>query len=340
MKRLLVWFAILGLAVCGGVVTAAALAQENRAAPEWPAPLPRYDHIVIVVEENKNYEDIVGNTAAPYLNALVQKGAVLSRMFGEEHNSEGNYFWLFSGSNQAVGFEDLLPKVKFTTDNLAAALIAKGLSFKGYSQSLPAIGSEIGSTPPGCGRCVYARKHVPWISFANLPNGTTPDSVNLRFDDFPGDYSKLPTVAFVIPDQEHDMHNGEPSDSIRLGDAWLRVNLDRYYQWAMAHNSLLIVTFDENDNTTHYKELTDPAIVVVGNDSAGRVKQNRIATIIAGARVKSGYVESKPFTHVNLLRTIEAMYRLARSGAQQPNAARAGISDDAIITDVFVPAAQ
>jgi len=108
----------------------------------------------------------------------------------------------------------------------------------------------------------------------------------------------------------------------------------------MAHNSLLIVTFDENDNTTHYKELTDPAIVVVGNDSAGRVKQNRIATIIAGARVKSGYVESKPFTHVNLLRTIESMYRLARSGAQQPNAARAGISDDAIITDVFVPAAQ
>src|SRR6266478_10153777 len=259
MKRLLVWFAILGLAVCGGVVTATALAQENRAAPEWPAPLPRYDHIVIVVEENKNYEDIVGNTAAPYLNVLVQKGAILSRMFGEEHNSEGNYFWLFSGSNQAVGFEVLVPKVKLTTDNLAAALIAKGLSFKGFSQSLPAIGSEIESTPPGCGRCVYARKHVPWISFANLPNGTTPDSVNLRFDDFPGDYSKLPTVAFVIPDQEHDMHNGEPSDSIRLGDAWLRVNLDRYYQWAMAHNSLLIVTFDENDNTTHYKELTDPA---------------------------------------------------------------------------------
>ncbi len=341
MKHALAWFVILDLAVCSGVVLAPALAQEKRAAPAWPVPLPRYDHIVIVVEENKNYEDIVGNTSAPYLNVLVQKGAILSRMFGEEHNSQGNYFWLFSGDNQGVGFEDVVPKVKFTTDNLAAALIAKGLSFKGYSESLPAIGNEIETTPLGCGRCVYARKHVPWISFANVPRGTTPDtSVNLRFDDFPSDYTQLPTVAFVIPDQEHDMHNGGPPDSIRIGDAWLRVNLDRYYQWATAHNGLLIVTFDESDNTTHYRGLTDPAIVVVGNDPAGRVKQNRIATIVAGARVKPGFVESKPFTHINLLRTIEAIYGLARSGAQQPNAVRAGITDDAIITDVFVPAAQ
>src|SRR6266478_3670975 len=153
MKRLLVWFAILGLAVCGGVVTATALAQENRAAPAWPVPLPRYDHIVIVVEENKNYEDIVGNTAAPYLNALVQKGAVLSRMFGEEHDSEGNYFWLFSGSNQNVGFRDVIPteknnsKYPFKTPNLGAALIAKGLSFKGYSEDLPEIGSKVNSAP-------------------------------------------------------------------------------------------------------------------------------------------------------------------------------------------------
>jgi hypothetical protein len=63
-----------------------------------PAGLPVYDHVLIVVEENKDYEQIVGNPAAPYLNRLAAEGALLTRMFGEEHNSEGNYFWLFIGA--------------------------------------------------------------------------------------------------------------------------------------------------------------------------------------------------------------------------------------------------
>jgi hypothetical protein len=64
--------------------------------------------------------------------------------------------------------------------------------------------------------------------------------------------------------------------------------------------------------------------------------RNRIVTIIAGAHIKSGvYPEGKGLTHVNILRTIEAMYGLPKSGAQQPNAAGAGISDDTIITDIF-----
>jgi hypothetical protein len=64
--------------------------------------------------------------------------------------------------------------------------------------------------------------------------------------------------------------------------------------------------------------------------------RNRIVTIIAGAHIKpSVYPEGKGVTHVNILRTIEAMYGLPKSGAQQPNAAGAGISDDTIITDIF-----
>ena len=334
MRCRVAWLGLLFVATvgCGRVSQAAGL------APAWPPGLPVYDHIVVVIEENKDYEQIIGNSAAPYINRLAGEGAILTRMFGEEHNSEGNYFWLFSGDNQKIGFNDRVPAAKFTGSNLGAALIATGKSFKGYAQSLPAIGSEIDSFPPGCGRCVYGRKHVPWISFADMPKGATPDTTsNLRFADFPSDYDRLPTVAFVIPDLEHDMHNGAPADSIVAGDRWLAQNLDGYYQWARTHNSLLIVTFDENANTTNYRGLTDPAVAGDG-DPARRVAQNRIATVIAGARVKAGYAESTPFTHVNLLRTIEAMYGLTRSGAQQPYAARAGIGDDAIVTGIFASA--
>ena len=261
-------------------------------------------------------------------------------MFGEEHNSEGNYFWLFSGDNHDVGFDDKIPPVKFSGNNLGAALIAKGLTFKGYSQGLPAIGSEIDVTPPGCHYpCLYGRKHVPWISFANVPNGPTEEtSSNLRFADFPADYDRLPTVAFVIPDQERDMHNGKPEETVPAGDRWLAENLDRYYQWAKAHNSLLIVTFDENDNfATNLRGLTDPAVVQDGSDQA-RAAQNRIPTIFAGAHIKAGYAEPMMVNHVTLLRMIEAMYGLSRSGHQQPYAARAGVGDDAIPTDIFAPA--
>jgi phosphatidylinositol-3-phosphatase len=317
---------------------AVTLSAEAADAPSWPSTLPRYDHIVIVVEENKDYDQIIGSTAAPYLNKLASEGAVLARMFGEEHPSQGNYFWLFSGSNQGVGFFDQVPRAKLTASSLGEQLIKKGLSFKGYSQSLPAIGSEADVTPPGCSYpCVYGRKHVPWISFANVPNGTMVEtSSNLRFADFPSDYTRLPTVAFVIPDMEHDMHNGAVKDSVPAADAWLRQHLDGYYQWAKAHNSLLIVTFDENDDKGGYRGLTDPS-VGPDHDQSRHDLQNRIATIFAGAHLKPNYAAPAGMTHVNILRTIEAMYGLPKSGAQQPNALRAGISDDAAAADLFGP---
>jgi acid phosphatase len=319
----------------------------------WPSALPVYDHIVIVVEENKDFEQIFGNELdAPYIRKLAVEGGSISRMFGEEHNSQGNYFWLYSGSNQNVGFFDQVPTAAnhpdypFRASNLGEQLIKKGLSFKGYSESLPAIGSEIDVDPPNCsaGNCVYGRKHVPWISFANVPNGTTVEaSSNLRFADFPGDYAVLPTVAFVIPNLNHDMHNGKPAHSIPAGDAWLRANLDGYYQWAKTHNSLLIVTFDENDDRDKYHGLTNPLvspspIYPAANEHDQHLLdlRNRIVTIFAGARIKPGaYAEGKGITHVNILRTIEAMHGLPKSGAQQPNAAGVGIADETIVTDVF-----
>jgi acid phosphatase len=288
----------------------------------WPAGLPVYDHVVIVVEENKDYEQVAGQSAAPYLNRLRTEGASLTRMYAEEHHSQGNYFWLFSGSNQDVGFNDVIPAEPITKSNLGEQLSGAGRSFAGYSEDLPAIGSTVNKAD------LYARKHVPWISFSNVPNGKkVANSANLRFKDFPPDFTKLPTVSFVIPNLINDMHNGTIPGSITAGDTWLRTNLDGYYQWAKQHNSLLIVTFDENDHGP--SGLTDPAATT----PAGR---NRIVTIFAGAKVKKGdFAEGKGVTHVNVLRTLEAMYGLARAGAQQPLALQAGISDDLLIQDVF-----
>jgi acid phosphatase len=314
-----------------------AQANTNAGSIAWPQGLPRYDHIVIVFEENKDYEQIIGNAWTPYINSvLCKEGAVFTQMYGEEHFSEGNYFWLLSGNNHAMGFLDAMPKQPLEASNVAQQLIAKGLSFKGYSENLPAVGSDVVVYPPKPERALYARKHVPWVSFKNIPA-----ACNVPFTDFPKDaegFKALPTLSIVIPNLINDMHDGKPSDSVPAGDRWLKENLDAYYQWAKANNSLLVITFDENDDRTRYKGLTNPLIEVgTGPDQQFRHDaKNQIPTVFAGAHIKPGeYPEDKGITHVNILRTLEAMYGLPRSGSQQGNALGAGIADDYIITDVF-----
>jgi hypothetical protein len=91
-----------------------------------------------------------------------------------------------------------------------------------------------------------------------------------------------------VPDQNNDMHDG----SITTGDTWLKNNLVAYQQWAQMHNSLLIVTWDEDDG------------------SSG----NRIATIFSGPMVVAGNY-SETINHYNVLRTIEDMFGTAHAGA-------------------------
>jgi hypothetical protein len=236
--------------------------------------VPRPDHIVVVVMENKASGQIAGRRQAAYITSLGRSYALFPNSYAVGHPSEPNYLALFSGSTQRLT-DDSCPH-SYGSANLGSELRAAGHSFAGYSEGLP----HPGDTTCKSGR--YARKHAPWANFTDLPAG-----VNLRYADFPRDYGRLPTVSFVVPDLCHDMHDC----SVATGDAWLRSNLDGYVQWARSHNSVLIVTFDEDDR------------------SAG----NKIATVFAGAHIKPGtYPEA--IDHYSVLRTIEDAYGLPPAG--------------------------
>jgi acid phosphatase len=289
-------------------------------AGEAHAAVPGYDHVVIVMEENHSYTQITSTYAAsaPYINnTLVGSGARFTKFYGEEHASEGNYLWMFSGSNFNIGYNDPCPVGPFASANLGASLISAGYSFKGYSEDLPSIGSTI------CTSGAYARKHNPWVNFSNVPNGTAvATSSNLRVADFPSDYSTLPTVSVVVPNQNNDMHNGTNPTTVATADTWLQNHLDGYYQWAKTHNSLLIVTFDESNGGS--QGLTNPG-----------VGDNQILTVFAGAGIAhASYAEGAGVNHVNMLRTLEDMYALPHAGAQTSLATTAGLGSGAI-TDVY-----
>jgi len=236
------------------------------------AGLPRPDHVVIVVEENSDFEEIIGAAEAPYLNSLAEAGALFTNSHEIERPSQPNYLDLFSGSNQGVE-NDSCPN-DFCTPNLATSLIEAGFTFAGYAEDLP----EVGSTT--CYEGYYARKHCPWVNFSNVPA-----QLSLPFTSWPADFTQLPTLSFVIPNQEHDVHDG----TLNQADTWLKENLDAYRQWAMSNNSLLIVTWDEAYHT------------------------DRIPTIFIGAMVRPGRYD-EPIDHFDVLRTLEDIYGLAALG--------------------------
>src|SRR5438270_11012712 len=93
--------------------------------------IPKPDHIVIVIEENHSYSQIMGSDSAPYINFLANNAysVVFTNSYGATHPSQPNYLDLYSGLDQGVT-TDKLPTTAFVTANLGRQLIDAGKSFK------------------------------------------------------------------------------------------------------------------------------------------------------------------------------------------------------------------
>lgn len=233
------------------------------------AALPTPDHVVVVVMENHAYSQVIGSSSAPYINnTLKAGGANLTQSYGLTHPSEPNYYMLFSGSNQGRTDDSCVSVGSISAPNLASELIAAGKTWKSYNESLPSQGSTT------CSSGNYAQKHNPWFGFSNVPTNTA-----MTFAQFPTDYTTLPNVSFVVPNLCSDMHDC----SVSTGDTWIKNNLGAYATWAQTHNSILAVTFDEDN----------------------KLSGNRIPTVLYGQHVTPGSSSSTTYNHYNVLRTVE-----------------------------------
>jgi phosphatidylinositol-3-phosphatase len=270
----------------------------GRAAPAAGEPtLPRPDHVVIVIEENHSFGQILGGTTLPekvgmvltrpnlrssdpYIRSLARHGASFLRARGITHPSRPNYLALFSGSTHGVKSNGS-PGAPFPGPSLGGELLAAGMTVGIYSDSWTAGPRESG-------------RRNGHFDVADVPS----DAFH-PFTAFPSpkDYASLPTVSFVVPNHANGMHGG----SIQSADDWLHDNVGPYVRWASKHNSLLILTWDEG----------------AGSD-------NHIPTVVAGAHVIHGR-SSQPIDHYNVLRTVEDMYGLPHANASADAAPITGI---------------
>jgi acid phosphatase len=234
--------------------------------------LPKPRSVIVIVEENKSYDQIVAEPEhAPYINALAKQGALFTHSYGVAHPSQPNYFAMFAGRINDNG--DGCPATGIPADapNLGAEVIASHHAFRAYAEDLPRPGFS------GCASGEYARKHAPWTNFTNVPPHDAVPFSELR------SYDALPDVTFIVPNQLDDMH----SASIERGDAWLRVHADPLVAWAKRHDALVILTWDES---------SEPL-------------SNHIPTIFVGPMVKPGRYDEQ-VDHYRVLRTIEDLVRI------------------------------
>lgn len=270
-----------GAPYAGEAVQIAGDAAGSAINAKYAAPWnqARIAHVTVIVMENFDYEEVIGNAQAPYLNQLASANALFTNSSGVAHPSEPNYLALFSGSTQGVT-SDACP-LTFTANNLAAELLAAGYTFDGYSEEWPGSANPCYAAPSTVtSGYLYWRKHVPWADFTGVALGAYSHP-------YTSGTALSGSVNFIIPDICNDMHDC----GVAAGDRWLSQHVPDIEAWDNAHRGLLVVTFDEGEYSA----------------------TNHIATIMAGPMVNPG-TYAQAVNHYSVLRLIEDNFALPYLG--------------------------
>jgi phosphatidylinositol-3-phosphatase len=246
-------------------------------------PKPRFRHVILIVFENHEAADVLGNSNAPTFNRLASRYATITDYTAIAHPSLPNYLALVSGSTQ--GINSNCTECVVGGRSIADTLETSKKTWKTYAEGLP----HTGFRGPSSGR--YVKRHNPLLYFRrNLTRARLRRIVPLKR--FLPDVRRrrLPTFSLVVPDKCHDMHDC----SVATGDAWLRAFVKPLFRSSVLKDSVVFLVFDEG--TT---------------DSGGG---GHVAALALGPLVRPHARATAPANHYGLLRVIEEGLRLPLLG--------------------------
>jgi hypothetical protein len=273
------------------LVAVAALALALVPAVGSAAPrVPRFSHVLVVVFENREADQVAGSPVAPTFRALARRYAMLTRYDGVAHPSLPNYLALVSGSTQGISSDctSCVARGRSLADTLRAA----GRTWKTYAEGLP----HPGYAGASAGR--YAKRHDPFLYFAGIDRKRVVPFAQLSRDVAA---RRLPDFSLVVPDLCHDMHDC----SVATGDSWLRRKIVPLLGSRALAGGVVFVVFDEGTS-----------------DEGGG---GNVEALALGPLVRPGSVDSRPTSHYGLLRTIEDAWGLRRLGHSRTTAPITGI---------------
>jgi phosphatidylinositol-3-phosphatase len=244
-------------------------------------PVPAFDHVVVIVFENKESASVLGNRAAPTFNAYARRYARLTRYYGVTHPSLPNYLALISGSAQGITTDCTTCSVD--AQSLADTIEASGRTWKTYAEGLPAPGFL------GAVKGRYAKKHNPFTYFRGIARDPARRARIVPLTQLARDVraGALPNFALVVPDLCHSMHDCQVS----VGDAWLGGQLGKFVKLP---NTVVFVVFDEGSSSIR---------------GGGHT-----AALALGTTVRPGSRYLGVTDHYGLLRTIEEAWGLPLLG--------------------------
>jgi hypothetical protein len=259
--------------------------------------IPNFDHIILIVLENKGYDQVMGSPQAPNLNALAQKYVQLSNYYAVGHPSVPNYIALMSGGTQGITSDCTTCFVN--SKNLADLISASGRTWKAYEEDMPAPCS-LGETK------LYAQKHNPLIYFDSVRLNTAlcdNNIVPLTQLDTDLAAKQLPNFSFIMP----NLCNSGHDCGISKPDAWVQNMVAKLQASpAMGNNSLIAIVFDEAENGDK------SSCCGLGNSGGGKV-----AAILISPLAKPGFTDNTEYSHYSLLKTILAAWNLPGLGMTQ-----------------------
>ena len=329
---------ILALGLTAGLASAGAAAAQG---PSKVEGVPRFAHVFVIVEENKDYDQIVGGPNAPTISRLARDYGDATHMYGEVHPSEANYVALLGGDTFGIHDDDPYYCKPGATDatclgaaqsgyvdhtvharDLGDQLLARGRSWKGYYENLPGPGSlaYIASDPAisdgSRATALYASKHSGFVNFAQVQSARDRAERIVGFGQLDKDLASgaLPNFALIVPNQCNEMHGLSgpkvPEDCQSQNKAGLIRRGD-------AEIARLVEAIER---TPAWKGADNFAIVITFDEGAGKTREGccgvtpdaisncgggHIPTIVIPNHGPRGLADDTPYNHYSLLRTIE-----------------------------------
>jgi acid phosphatase len=228
-----------------------------------------FNKVLYIIFENSEFNRTISQ---PYFNQLKNDGALLTNFHAPIHPSQGNYIAMVSGSTFNINQDG---PITINERSIADLLEESKKDWRLYAEDYP------GNCFNGKTSQNYARKHVPFISFANIQTNPARCSKIVNSSQFFSDLNSnsLKEYSMYIPNLSNDGHN----TGVAYADTWFRNTFDKIlHSPSFPKDLLVIVTFDE-----------------------GTTPVNQIYTLLLGANIKPGILSNKPYNFYSLLRTIE-----------------------------------
>lgn len=273
------------------------------AKPNHQMPLSQIKHVFVIVEENKDWSRIKGNSQAPFINnSLLTQGSFASQYYNVPknlaalHPSEPNYILMEAGM---IAFADHtfttndIPSAKNSTssqNHFVKLLEKKRLTWKSYQEDIS------GTNCPIVNVNKYATKHNPYVFFQDIV-GNPPSMTNTYckehnrpFEELQADLRKgsIANYVFITPNLENDMHDG----SIVQGDVWLSKVVPMITgSETFKKDGALFITWDEG--------------------STGSDDNNPVGMIMLSPFIKAGYTNNTAYSHTSYLKTIQEIFNVS-----------------------------